>query len=174
MINLMTPRHSWTSRLRRRHSERMPTEGIRSLLVNFVHTGAIRVETEADVDGSRLLCFVSTLHLDGHWLLEIHRHAIDRHDLFGLHRHQVTLQLQGLRRLNRLIAVLPWGATLAAAGVGFYTAPGQWLTISVCGLLGLVATTFVRGFAGRIMSWIVRLSRGLLSKVWAEPSQRES
>jgi hypothetical protein len=142
--------------------------------VNFVHTGAIRVETEANVDGARLLCFVSTIHLDGQWLLEIHQRVINRYDLFGLHRHQVMLQLQSLRRLNRLIAVLPWGATLAAAGVGFYTAPGEWLTISSYGLLGLVVLTMVRGMSGQIIGWIIRLSRGLISKVYGEPLQSPS
>lgn len=170
----MTHARSWMSRVYHRHPASVPIEGIRSLLVNFVHTGAIRVETETHVDGSRLLCFVSTIHLDGQWLLEIHPRAIDRHDLFGLHRHQVTLQLQSLRRLNRLIAVLPWGATIVAAGVGFYTAPGKWLTISAYGLLGLVVMTIVRGMAGRIIGWIIRLSRGLISKVYGEPARRES
>jgi hypothetical protein len=174
MSKLMAHVRSWMRRFRHRRPASVPIEGIRSLLVNFVHTGAIRVETEASVDGSRLLCFVSTIHLDGQWLLEIHQRAIDRYDLFGLHRHQVTLQLQSLRRWNRRIAVLPWGATLAAAGVGFYTAPGKWLTISAYSLLGLVVMTMVRGMAGRITGWIIRLSRGLISKVYGEPPQSPS
>jgi hypothetical protein len=154
--------------------ETAPTEGMRSLLANFVHTGAIRIETEANIDGSRLLCFVSTIQLDGHWLLEIHQRVIDRHDLFGLHRRQVTLQLQSVRRLNRLTALLPWGSTIGAAGVGFYTAPGEWLTISAYGLVGLVAMTILRGLSGRLIGWIVRLSKGLISKVYGEPARCES
>jgi len=162
----MADERRWTNRLGHRCPETAPVEGIRSLLASFLHTGAMRVETEANVDGTRLLCFVSTIQLDGEWLLEIHQRVIDRHDLFGLHRRQVTLQLQSLRRLNTLFAVLPWGSTIGAAAVGCYTAPGEWLTISAHGLVGLVMMTIVRGMSGRIIRWVIRLSSGLIAKIF--------
>ena len=47
MSKLMTHARSWMSGVYHRHPASAPIEGIRSLLVNFVHTGAIRVDNNS-------------------------------------------------------------------------------------------------------------------------------
>ena len=161
----MTNSRGVMSRRFHRRPEIVPREGLWSLLASFLHTGAVRVETEATVDGDRLLCFVSTIQLDGDWMLEIHQRAIDRHDLFGLHRDQVVAQLRSLQRLNAIIAYLPWSPVIVAV-VGLYLNPDRWLTITGYGLASSVLLTILRGIAGRIIRGVIRLFRPLIANAF--------
>ena len=131
-------------------------EGLWSTLMSLLRTGAVRIETEAEVADARLVCMASTLQLDGHRLLEIDRRVIDRLDLFALHQQQVARQRQRLHRLSALIAYAPWGA-MAVGMLGAYAASGEWLMSSGCGLSGLAAMTLLRGLTGCIIGWIIRL-----------------
>jgi len=136
--------------------EAMGSEGLWSIVMSLMRTGAVRIEIEAEVDGARLVCIVSTLYLDGNRLLEIDRRAIDRLDLFELHWQQVVRQRQRLNRLSALLAYLPWGG-MVACGLIAYAASGEWLTSSGYGLGGLVGMALLRGMVGRIIGWIIRL-----------------
>ena len=136
--------------------ETQGVEGLWSIVISLMRTGAVRIETKADIDGERRVCMASTLHFDGNRLLEIDRRVIDRLDLFELHCLQVVRQRQGLKRLSALLAYLPWGV-MAASGLTAFAASGEWLTSSGYGLVGLVSMALLRGLVGRIIGWTIRL-----------------
>ena len=136
--------------------EAQGVEGLWSIIMSLMRTGAVRLETEADIDGERRVCMASTLHFDGNRLLEIDRRVIDRLDLFEQHRQQVLRQRQRLKRLSALLTYMPWGA-MAAGLLGSYAITGHLLTSSAYGVGGLVGMALLRGLVGRIIGLIIRL-----------------
>jgi len=131
-------------------------EGLWSIVMSFMRTGAVRLETEAKIDGVRRVCIASTLHFDGNRLLEIDRRVIDRPDLFELHCQQVVRQRLRLKRLSARLAYLPW-VGMAAGGLIAFAASREWLTSSGYGVGGFVGMVLLRGLVGRIIGLIIRL-----------------